>query len=331
MGIETWTEDFEWTVARFGASVSFREATRLAWDCMRVSLSETTVRNKTHELAARYQGAPEEAAPPRVDFSTLPECERTVTSSLDGVTVRTTDRDEQGQLAFRELAIARVYTPGRDAVDASTASLTTAHEAGHDLRRLVEQSGSLPPVSDDVVRPDLVGICDGGAGYQNILSRSFPLSALILDLWHLLQHIHELAVALHPGPSPEAQRAQRRFVRTFRAIVKRRGGVAALAWLDKQEPPEDTPAHACFVAQRRYLSANLAHTDYPIYRRRGWPLGSGPVESSCKSLVTLRLKGPGMTWRPSNAARLANLRALFADDRLPCPTDAALAVRVSAA
>jgi hypothetical protein len=36
--------------------------------------------------------------------------------------------------------------------------------------------------------------------------------------------------------------------------------------------------------------------DYPRYRSKGWQIGSGPVESACKTVVGQRLKGPGMRW-----------------------------------
>ena len=36
--------------------------------------------------------------------------------------------------------------------------------------------------------------------------------------------------------------------------------------------------------------------DYPRYLANGWQIGSGPVESACKTVVANRLKGSGMRW-----------------------------------
>jgi hypothetical protein len=51
--------------------------------------------------------------------------------------------------------------------------------------------------------------------------------------------------------------------------------------------------------------------DYPTYVSNGWQIGSGPVESGCKRLVTLRLKGPGMRWKPRGTTTMCHLRALL--------------------
>ena len=60
-----------------------------------------------------------------------------------------------------------------------------------------------------------------------------------------------------------------------------------------------------------YLRSNLQLMDYPIYIQNGWQIGSGKVESCCKSIVDSRLKGPGMRWRTFGTTALCQLRSLF--------------------
>ena len=48
---------------------------------------------------------------------------------------------------------------------------------------------------------------------------------------------------------------------------------------------------------------------YPDFLARGWDIGSGPTEATCKTL-TARLKHSGMRWHPTHAQGLANLTAL---------------------
>jgi len=60
-----------------------------------------------------------------------------------------------------------------------------------------------------------------------------------------------------------------------------------------------------------YLRSNLHRMDYPVYIRNGWQIGSAKVESSCKSIVGTRLKGPGIRWRPFGTTALSQMRALF--------------------
>ena len=49
--------------------------------------------------------------------------------------------------------------------------------------------------------------------------------------------------------------------------------------------------------QTQYFRNHQHRMDYPRYIANGWQIGSGPVESGCKRLVTQRLKGAGMRWK----------------------------------
>ncbi|MBI5758094.1 MAG: hypothetical protein HZA46_06215 [Planctomycetales bacterium] len=47
---------------------------------------------------------------------------------------------------------------------------------------------------------------------------------------------------------------------------------------------------------RGYLRNNRHRTDYPNDLAHGWEIGSGEIESACKTIVGQRLKDPGMRW-----------------------------------
>lgn len=51
--------------------------------------------------------------------------------------------------------------------------------------------------------------------------------------------------------------------------------------------------------------------DYPTYVAKGWLIGSGAVESACKTVVGQRLKLAGMRWREAGTDGICQLRALF--------------------
>jgi hypothetical protein len=46
-----------------------------------------------------------------------------------------------------------------------------------------------------------------------------------------------------------------------------------------------------------YVSDRRAMIAYPEFQKKGWQIGSGPTEATCKTLTT-RLKGSGMRWTP---------------------------------
>jgi hypothetical protein len=60
-----------------------------------------------------------------------------------------------------------------------------------------------------------------------------------------------------------------------------------------------------------YLTKHMeaGHLDYGKFRRRGLPMGSGAIESAMRRVINLRLKGPGLMWRPENAEGALALRA----------------------
>ena len=58
-----------------------------------------------------------------------------------------------------------------------------------------------------------------------------------------------------------------------------------------------------------YVSERREMIRYPEFRSRGWQIGSGPTEATCKAL-TARLKGSGMRWDGDNAEAIMALEAL---------------------
>ena len=54
---------------------------------------------------------------------------------------------------------------------------------------------------------------------------------------------------------------------------------------------------------------------YAAFRARGLPIGSGPVEAACKTLVNARLKRSGMRWTREGGQHVLNLRRHEKADR----------------
>jgi Uncharacterised protein family (UPF0236) len=153
-----------------------------------------------------------------------------------------------------------------------------------------------------------LALSDGGAGLEDFLRSNFPrVEAVILDFYHVTEYLGRLAQALHPGrEEAEAWRQQ------WCSRLKAEGGgpvLAALRALDLRGRP--AAARAARAEVVTYFANQVHRMDYPTYLAKGWQIGSGPVESACKTVVGQRLKGGGMRWGADGADAVCHLRALF--------------------
>jgi hypothetical protein len=60
-----------------------------------------------------------------------------------------------------------------------------------------------------------------------------------------------------------------------------------------------------------YFRNQVHRMDYPTYEANGWYIGSGAVESACKTVVGSRMKGAGMRWSEAGAHAVCHVRALY--------------------
>lgn len=153
-----------------------------------------------------------------------------------------------------------------------------------------------------------IALTDGGSGLEPFMQRHFPQATLILDFWHASEHVSALARALHPHDEEAFQKQATGWCHQ----LKHEGGAALLATLEQIELTGRTEAvREEHRLQTQYIRHNVHRMDYPTYVARGWQIGSGPVESACKTVVNMRLKGSGMRWGSPGADAICHLRALY--------------------
>ena len=154
-----------------------------------------------------------------------------------------------------------------------------------------------------------VALSDGGSGLEDFLRANFPrVEAVILDFYHVTEYLGKLAKALYPSHDAEAEAWRQEWCRRLKA----EGGgpvLGALRALDLRG--QSRAARAVHREVVTYFANQEPRMDYPAYVARGWQIGSGPVESACKTVVGQRLKGGGMRWGADGADAVCHLRALF--------------------
>ena len=205
-------------------------------------------------------------------------------------------------LPDRERVCAGLPKPGAVMQARSVSGLYPLAEMGPLLRRQGAQVG--------MDRADTwVALTDGGNGLESFMATNFPrVEAVILDFWHASEYLAELAKALHPHDEAAAQRQREQWCR----LLKEEGGHVLLAVLGEWAWPPGVPGLAEVRDKvRTYFGNPVGRMDYPAYQANGWYIGSGAVESGCKTVVNQRLKGAGMRWGVSGSHEVCHVRALY--------------------
>jgi hypothetical protein len=156
-----------------------------------------------------------------------------------------------------------------------------------------------------------IALSDGGSGLEDFLDTNFPrVAAVILDFYHVAEYLGKLAQALHPGQEAEAEAWRKEWC----GRLKAEGGALVLTAL-RDLAVRGRAAQAVRAEVVQYFANQVHRMDYPLYLSKGWQIGSGPVESACKTVVGQRLKGGGMRWGVQGADAVCHLRALFRSER----------------
>jgi hypothetical protein len=152
-----------------------------------------------------------------------------------------------------------------------------------------------------------VALTDGGMGLEEFLRVYFPRAECILDFYHAAEHVNDLAKAWYADEAKAQSQAQ-----AWCHTLKHEGGAALLAQLQALDlRGKSALAREVHRQVTQYVANQCHRMDYPRYRANGWLIGSGHVESACKTVVAARLKGSGMRWSEEGADVVCHLRALF--------------------
>jgi hypothetical protein len=273
-----------------------------------VALSHDTLIQLVHDVGgcadrlrrAEAGASMRQRTPPKMRFSSPP---RRIWISVDGImyctNLRELDPDHLGRkrLVWQQMKVGCVAW--EDADGAWHKQLVWGRESpeefGAALWRLACRCGY-------VEAEEKLFAADGGTWCWDIQARYFSDAAGILDWYHVSEHVWETAKLV--APDHESDWAHEALDHLHKG-----GGAALLAWLAPQISPRRGAARTALENLQTYLAGQRDHLDYPAYRQRGWPIGTGRMESSCKQLVGMRLKGPGMHWTEAGALAVTALKA----------------------
>lgn len=154
-----------------------------------------------------------------------------------------------------------------------------------------------------------IALTDGGNGLEGFIDGNFPRAVKILDFQHVAGHLGTFAKQFRQGALAE------RLLSAWCHTLKHAGGqtmLRVLQRLDRKKMPAMVQTE--YDKLLHYLSNNVERMNYPHYLKQGWQIGSGAVESACKTVVNQRLCLGGMRWGENGSDAVAHLRALYRSD-----------------
>ena len=178
---------------------------------------------------------------------------------------------------------------GKATAQSYVAETGPMEEAGERLYREAVRRGIDP--AEDLV----VCLGDGAPANWSQFGLHFPRRVEALDWYHAVEHLWAAARDRLGEDSVQAE--------AWVAARKEElwaGDVGAVLTALRSGEGE---------SEAHYFETNEHRMRYAEFRARGYPIGSGTVESACKRVIGARLKQAGMRWSKAGAQAVLNLRS----------------------
>ena len=140
----------------------------------------------------------------------------------------------------------------------------------------------------------MCAVTDGAEWCQAFADRYRPDTVRMLGFPHAAEHLS----ALLEGCLQAGVQLPKQVLSRCLHVLKHRGPAALLRMTDRF--PAALAQQKGIQEHLEYLRKRTALMQYPQFRERGWPIGSGMVERANKLVVQARLKGPGIYWERTN-------------------------------
>jgi hypothetical protein len=175
--------------------------------------------------------------------------------------------------------------------------IQTDEQLGEALRQ-VKEAGLIP---EEKVRLGIIG--DGAKWIWNQARELYPSAVQILDYYHLSERLHKVALAqFYDDPLKEREWVEATKARLFYGYLE-----WALWDLEGMKPKDEEAAEEIRKLWG-YLKENQGRVKYGSLRRKGYPIGSGGIESANKFISHVRLKRSGAWWYVERANVMLALR-----------------------
>jgi hypothetical protein len=162
-----------------------------------------------------------------------------------------------------------------------------------------------------------VFLCDAARSIWKYRSESKLFCSFegLVDCCHALEHLSLAAEALFGKGTKEAQRW---FERHTAVLIEQDGGAQrVLRSMEYYGATRSLCAsqRQALDQQRTFFANNARMMTYADFRRRGLPIGSGPVEAACKTIIKQRFCQSGMRWSSEGGQAILDPRTYIKSGR----------------
>ncbi len=290
--------------SRCGGLLSFAQAAATLRDVAGIHLSPSTVRTVTEGVGvAREQAIQAEIAAAWEHGWTAPAGpppDRCYVA-MDGVCILGTDGQGREVKLGRVVPVHQTAQGERREPSRYAAGVEPADAFGRRLAVVAHAQQA-------EAAPKLAVLGDGAAWIWNLADEHFPHAVQIVDWYHASERVWTLGRALYGDGTPETARW------VDRHLARLAAGEAATLATEWAALPVRGEAATVRDAQVTYFTNQASRMAYARYQTAGWDIGSGMIESGCKTVIGQRQKGAGMRWSETGAQTVANVRLLLFND-----------------
>lgn len=304
-------------LALAGVEVAFEEATRWLAHYLLFRVSDNTVRKETERFGELQEALEMEWQEQSQQEGWLQQRQREpgrqpgrLYGSLDGVMAPLHGEwRELKNIAWYRVEKIRSYQKRRrhakrvgqqNDLQAQEISYTCDFKTGEAFSDLFWASACQRQAD---LHDELVFLADGATWIWKLVERHFPHAVQIVDWYHASEYLPPIAEAAFPPGTPRYQT----WLENARSLLWE-GEIDQLIHACQQLAPQaETAVHKAVT----YFTNNQHRMDYARFRKLGYFIGSGTVESAGKQISTMRLKRSGARWTERGALLTAKARAAW--------------------
>lgn len=256
--------------------------------------------------------------------TSIPDETKSIAVSLDGVlapmkdgnAIQTRDRAanegrlSKGPAGYREVGCATISFCNEDGEMISAIRMARMPEANKLTLKstLIDELGAIL-----AARPDLpvVKIADAAHDNWTFLDNAIPFGAAAIDFFHAAE---QLGAALAAAYGDGSRQARMRFQELREVLLDDANGVEqvirSLVYLCGRHPRNGRIREVL-----GYFRKHRHKMQYFELKQMGMPIGSGPVEAACKTLVAQRMKQSGMRWGMQGGQGILTVRGWTQSER----------------